>query len=75
MCNTKDVCVWVGIVAYRHFAKLWLYNQESVLGNARKVHERNNRGTVFSVVRAAAVSGKRFGKHVSAVMDTNATIK
>jgi hypothetical protein len=58
------------IVAYRPIAMRWLRKQRPLLGNAR-----NNRRTVFSVVRAAAVSGQQLGKHVPAAMDTNAAIE
>jgi hypothetical protein len=42
--------------------------QRPLLGNARKDR------TVFSVSRAAAVSGKWLGEHVTAAKDTNATM-
>jgi hypothetical protein len=57
-------------VVYRPDANQRLCEQKPLLGN-----NRDNRRTVFSVVRAAAVSGQRLGKHVPMEMDTNATIE
>jgi hypothetical protein len=56
------------IVTYRPVAKQTLCKQRPLLGNAR-----NNGRTVFSVVRAEAVSGQRLSKHVPEAMDTNTT--
>jgi hypothetical protein len=61
-------------VPYRPVAKQCLCKQWPSLGNACNIYARNNR-TVFTVVRAAAVSGQHLGKHVPVAMDTNATIE
>jgi hypothetical protein len=63
------------IVENRHIAKQWLCKQRPFLGKARNIHASNNKRTVFSVIRAANVSVKWLGKHVSAATDTKATIK
>jgi hypothetical protein len=62
-------------VAYRSVAKRRLFKQRLLLGNARNIHAGNNIKMVFSVVRAAAVSGQRLGKHVSEEKEMNATIE
>jgi hypothetical protein len=64
----------IHIAAYRPVAKQWLYKQRPLLGKARNIHSGNNRRKVFSVVRAAAVSGQQLGEHIPAATDTNATI-
>jgi hypothetical protein len=51
------------------------FKKRPLVGNARNIHVSNNRRTVFSVVRAATVSGQRLGKHVPAAMDTKATLE
>jgi hypothetical protein len=56
-------------VAYRLVAKRWLSTQLPLLGNARKVHPRNNGKTVFSVVRAATVAIERLRKHVCTTIE------
>jgi hypothetical protein len=63
------------IMSYRPVGKRWLCKQRPLLGNARNIHARNNRRTLFVVVRAATVSGQRLDKHVPATKDTNATIE
>jgi hypothetical protein len=40
---------WKNTVAYRPVAKRWLCKQRPLLGNARNIHARNNRRTVFSM--------------------------
>jgi hypothetical protein len=62
------------IVAYGPVTEQWLCKQRPLLGNACNIHASSNR-TVCSVVRSADISGQRLGKHVPAVMDTNATIE
>jgi hypothetical protein len=62
-------------VAYRPGAKRWLCKQQPLLGNARYIHARKNRITVFHVARSAAVSGKQLSKQVPATTDANATIE
>jgi hypothetical protein len=62
-------------VAYRPVAKQRLYKQRPLLGNARNMHGRNNRRTVFSVVHAAAVSGQQLGRHVPFATDTSTMIE
>jgi hypothetical protein len=57
-------------VAYRPAVKRRLCKQRLLLGNAH-----NERRTVFSVARAAAVSGKQVSEHVPVATDTNATIQ
>jgi hypothetical protein len=71
----KNKKIKLYIVAYRPVAKQRLCKQRPLLGNARNMHARYNRRTVFSVVRAAAISGQRLGKHVPAATVTNVTIK
>jgi hypothetical protein len=61
------------IVAYRPVAKEWLYKQRPLLSNTRNIQARNNRRTMFSMVRGAAVSGQQLGKHAPTVTDTKAT--
>jgi hypothetical protein len=61
------VCIIPSIISvtYIPVAKRWLCKQRLLLGNARNIHARNNRRTVFSVARAAAVGTQRCGKHNS----------
>jgi hypothetical protein len=49
--------IFKNTLAYTPVAKQWLYKQRQLLNNARNIHVRNNRKTVFSVVRDTAVSG------------------
>jgi hypothetical protein len=63
------------IVSYRPVAKRWFCKQRPLLGNDHNMHERNNRRTVFLMVRATAVSGQLLCIHVPAATDTNATIQ
>jgi hypothetical protein len=60
-------------VAYRPIAKWWLCKQQLLLGDGSQ-HEHNNR-TMFSVVRAMAVSRQRLGKHVPMATNTHITIE
>jgi hypothetical protein len=62
-------------VGYRPVADLWLCKQRPLLVNARNIHARNNRRTVFSVVHPATVSAQRLGKHMPVATDTNSTIE
>jgi hypothetical protein len=62
-------------MAYRPVAMWWLCKQQPLLGNARNIHARNNRRTVFSVVCATAVSRQWLCKHVLVAMVMNATIE
>jgi hypothetical protein len=63
------------IVTYGHVAKRRLSKQRPLLSNARNRDACNNRRTVFSVVRAVAVSGQRLGKHVPRTTDTDGAIE
>jgi hypothetical protein len=67
--------VSIHIVAYRPVAKWRLCKQRPLLCNARNIHARNKRRTVFSLIRDEAVSGQRFCKHVPVATDRNATIE
>jgi hypothetical protein len=60
-------------VAYKPVAKRWLCKERPFLGNARNIHEHNNRRVLFSVVRVATVSRQRLGKHFPAETNTHAT--
>jgi hypothetical protein len=44
----------------------WFSKQQPLLRNARNIHARNNRQTVFSVVRVATVAMQQHGKHAPA---------